>query len=91
MKHRLAALAFATTVVAAAPLALADIPNPTSSSSGSGGTSSTGTTGSGGDGSGKDDGGCAASRGPAGGSAAALIGLGLLGALALVRRRAARA
>jgi len=96
MKQHLAAFALAAALVSAAPFALADIPNPTTSSSGTGGTGGTSgtgasTSGSGGDGSGKNSGGCAASAGTAHGSAALLIGLGLLLAAPLARRRRARA
>lgn len=81
MKHRLAALALVAAAVSASPLALADVPGPT--------TTSSNTGGAGGSSSGTDEssGGCSAAPGNAGGSAAILIGLGLLLASPLVRRR----
>ena len=92
MKHRLAALAFASAVVTAAPLAFADaLPPDASATGGSGGTApSTGgnaATGGGGSGSTESGGGCTAAPGNAGSSAAIVLGLGLLCAIPLVRRR----
>ncbi|APR75548.1 Hypothetical protein A7982_00894 [Minicystis rosea] len=94
MKHRLAALAFASAVVTAAPLALADaLPPDASATGGSGGTGGTApSTGGnaatgGGSGSGESSSGCTAAPGNTRGSAAIVIGLGLLCAIPLARRR----
>ena len=90
MSSRLLALALAFAVTSVAPFALADIPNPTTSSSGAGGSGTGGSAGTGGDGSGNDSGGCAAAPGAAGTSAALVIGLGLICAVPLARRRSAK-
>lgn len=85
---RLVAVCFALGLATTASLALADVPNPTSSTSASTGSTSSSATGSGGgDSSGDDGGGCAASPGAARGSAALLLGLGMLFAIPLARRR----
>ena len=83
MKHRLAALALVAAAVSASPLALADVPGPT--------TTSSNTGGAGGSSSGTDDsGGCSAAPGKAGGSGALVLGLGLLLAIPLSLRRQRR-
>ncbi len=86
---RLVALGFVLGLATTASLALADVPNPTSSTSASTGSTSSSATGSGGgDSSGDDGGGCAAaSPGAARGEAALLLGLGMLFAIPLARRR----